>query len=121
MFVPEMDGEHSALIAQVNDFSNAVETDSSRAELEMRLSQLIEGFQRHFDSEEGLMRSNSYPGLDLHADEHRKLIDQMSGFRDALSSGAIRLCQALAFFVRIWAEHHMMGLDTSFAHFLHDE
>jgi hemerythrin-like metal-binding protein len=115
-----MDREHLKLIAQVNEFSAAVDTGASRAELETRLTQLIEGFQEHFKSEEGLMQTSTFPGLHVHADEHRKLIGQMSGFRDDLESGAIGLCQALVLFVRVWTEEHMMGLDRGFARFLKD-
>ena len=79
--VPQIDREHLELIVQVNEFSSAVDAGVSRAGLEMRLTQLMEGFRSHFDSEEGLMRLNRFPGLKLHSDEHRKLIGQMSGLR----------------------------------------
>ncbi|MCX6628691.1 MAG: hemerythrin family protein [Candidatus Solibacter sp.] len=117
--VPQMDHEHLELFAREDEFSAAVDAEASRAELEMRLTQLIEGFQKHFDSEESLMRTNSFPGLELHIDEHRKLLGQMSGLRDDLSSGVVNRCYALAQFVRLWTEHHMTGADTNFARFLH--
>ena len=68
--VPQMDEEHQALISQANEYSAAVEARASRAELILRLTLLIEAFQVHFDSEEGLMQSNRFPGLAPHADEH---------------------------------------------------
>ena len=64
------------------------------------------------------MRSNGFPGLKQHSDEHRRLIEQMSGLRDDVDSGVIRRCGALALFVRSWAEQHIAGPDAKFVHFL---
>ena len=118
--VPQMDCEHWQLIVEADAFSAAVHAGASRTELEMRLTRLIEGFQRHFDDEEALMRSHSFPGTAFHAGEHRKLIGQMVGLRDALGSGGVKLCDALALFVRLWTEQHIQGPDASFAGFLHE-
>jgi hemerythrin-like metal-binding protein len=82
---------------------------------------LLEDFQRHFDSEEGLMKSTDFPGLQPHAEEHRKLIAQMSGFRDDIGTGVIRRCDALASFVRLWADQHLAGPDAQFARFLDEQ
>lgn len=118
--VPQMDREHLELIARANEFSDAVDREASRPELELRLTQLIEGFQKHFDSEEGLMRSHSFPGLKAHAEEHRNLIVQLSGLRDDLSSGIVNRCFTLVRFVRHWTEAHITGADTDFANFFHE-
>ena len=118
--VPQIDNQHRMLIALVNEFSAAVDAGSSRAELELRVTQLIEAFRVHFGSEEGLMQSSSFPELAPHADEHRKLIAQMSGLRDGLGSGDVMLCDALALLVRLWTEQHIAGPDRTFAQFLGD-
>ena len=118
--VPQLDNQHRELISQVNEFSAAVDAGASRAELELRLTQLIEAFQGHFDSEEGLMQSSLFSGLAQHADEHRKLIGQMTGLRDGLGSGGVKLCGALALFARLWTEQHIAGPDRTFAQFLRE-
>ena len=117
---PQMDREHEALIAEADEFSAAVDAGASRAELEMRLTRLMEGFQDHFVAEENLMRSCGFPWWEPHIDEHRKLIGQMRELRDALGSGGVNLCDALALFVRMWAEQHIKGPDASLAKFLHE-
>ena len=119
--VPQMDREHLELHAQEIAFSAAVVAGASRAELFIRATWLLEDFQRHFDSEEGLMRSSNYPGLEPHIEEHGKLIEQMSGLRDDIGSGVISRCDALAVFVRLWAEQHLAGADSDFARFLTGE
>ena len=118
--VPQMDREHWELIVEADAFSAAVDAGASRTELEMRLTRLIDGFQSHIDAEEGLMRSNNFPGTEAHVAEHRKLIAQMIGLRDALGSGGVKLCDALALFVRLWTEQHIQGPDANFAQFLLD-
>jgi len=113
-----MDREHLQLLVQEVEFSAAVDAEASRAEILVRLTQLLKSFQRHFDSEEELMRASSFPGLKQHSDEHLKLIAQMSGLRDDLYSGVINRCSALALFVGCWTEQHMAGPDMHFANFL---
>jgi hemerythrin len=114
----QLDREHWELIAEENEFAGALEKGASRAELEMRLSRLIQAFQSHFQSEEGLMRLNGFPGLARHAAEHRKLIRQIQELRDDLDSGVVKLCETLAGFVRLWTERHITGPDARFAQFL---
>jgi hemerythrin len=118
--VPHMDDEHRALISQTNECSAAAEAGTSRPAFKLRLTRLIEAFQVHFDSEEDLMRSSSFPGLAAHAEEHRKLIEQMTGLRDNLGAGGVQVGGALALYVRLWAEQHITGQDLCFAQFLRD-
>src|ERR671927_458797 len=84
--VPQMDREHESLVAEVNQFLSRAGEGAARAELEVRLSRLLEAFKSHFDSEEGLMREAGFPGLESHAEEHRKLACDMAGLRDDLGS-----------------------------------
>ena len=116
----QIDREHWELIAEENEFAGAVEAGASRAELEIRLTRLIQGFQSHFQSEEGLMRVNGFPGLERHSAEHRKLIRQIRELRDDLESGVVKLCETLAGFVRLWTEQHITGPDACFAQFLEE-
>jgi hemerythrin-like metal-binding protein len=109
------------LIAEENEFAAALKEGASRAELEIRLTRLIQAFQSHFRSEEGLMRLNGFPGLELHAVEHRRLITQMSGLRDDLGSGVVKLCDALIGFIRLWREQHIAGPDDCFMQFVNQK
>jgi hemerythrin-like metal-binding protein len=120
LLVPQMDDEHRKLISQANEYASAVEAGASRAELELRLTQLVEAFQVHFASEERLMQSNNFPGFEPHAAEHRKLIGQMTSLRDCVGAGDVQICNALVLFVRVWTEQHIDGLDRSFAQFLRE-
>jgi hemerythrin-like metal-binding protein len=117
--VPQMDREHLTLLALENEFSVAVDSEASRAELEMRLTQLIEGFKSHFESEEWLMRSNGFPELKMHRNEHLNLEKKLSMLRDDLGSGVVNRCSALIDFVRLLTGQHIQGADTELAHFLH--
>lgn len=120
--VPQIDREHEVAIACANEFCNSVEAGGSRAELEARLTRVVEVFELHFRSEEGLMSSRGFPGRERHAEEHRKLLGQIGGLRDDLGAGSVSLCDALAKFVRLWTEQHILGPDAGFAQFLlHDE
>jgi hemerythrin len=119
--VPQLDQEHAALISLANEFTAAVSADASRAELELRLTQLIEAFQNHFQSEEELMHTRAFPEWTSHAVEHSKLISQMRELRDELALGSVHICEALGTFVRFWTEQHIQGPDAGFAGFCHKE
>ena len=116
--VPQLDNQHRDLIAMVNDFLTAADARASRDDLEPRMTRLVRAFQVHFDSEEGMMRSSGYPGFAAHGDEHRKLIEQMTGLRDSVGTGEVQACGALVLFVRLWTEQHITGADHAFAEFL---
>ena len=118
LFVPQMDREHSHLAVLANQFLAAMDAGEPRAALEARLTQLIEAFREHADSEQDLMRSSGYPDLELHTAQHRKLIEQINGLRDGLGSGTVVLSEAVALFVRVWIEQHITGPDADFAKFL---
>ncbi len=45
----------------------------------------------------------------------------MSGLRDDIGSGVVSRCDALAVFVRLWADQHMAGPDAHFAGFLEEQ
>jgi hemerythrin-like metal-binding protein len=113
-----MDREHEELVDQANEFSAAADRGASRAELELRLTQLIEGFQRHFDGEESFMKSTGFPGMEAHTEEHQALLSQIRILRDELDSGAIALCQAIPEFVRVWVAGHLEDSDIGFANYL---
>ena len=117
----QLDREHWELIAEEKEFAAALDEGASRAELETRLSHLIQAFQRHFQSEEGLMRLNGFPELARHSADHRKLIRQIRELEDGLDSGVVRLCETLAGYVRLWMEQHIAGPDARFAQFLDEK
>jgi hemerythrin-like metal-binding protein len=119
--VSQIDREHLELHAQGVAFSAAVVAGAPRAELFIRATQLLEEFKRHFNYEEGLMRSTSFAGRRPHIKDHRKLLRQMSGLRDDIGSGVVSRCDALAVFVQLWADQHMAGPDANFARFLEEQ
>src|SRR3954452_748138 len=89
--VPEIDREHLELIIEVDEFASCADGGASRPELVLRMSLLLKSFDAHFTSEEGLMRSSGYPGLAGHAEEHRKLLEQMSALLGDLEAGVVQL------------------------------
>ncbi|SPE40775.1 hypothetical protein SBA3_3920007 [Candidatus Sulfopaludibacter sp. SbA3] len=118
--VPQMDDDHTALITQEDEFSTAVAADAPRAELFVRLTQLIEAFRYHFDCEESMMRSNRFKSWKRHAQEHLTLIEQMSWLRDDLAAGTVNQCGAMVLCMRDWTEQHIIGADKRFACYLHE-
>lgn len=71
----------------------------------------------HFAVEESLMRLLSYPGIDAHLAEHRKLVEQLEKFRQRAQD--FDVADGLSSFIQTWLIDHVDSYDRKFvAHFL---
>ena len=71
----------------------------------------------HFAVEESLMRLLSYPGIDAHLAEHRKLVEQLEKFRQRAQD--FDVADGLSGFIQTWLIDHIDQYDRKFvAHFL---
>ena len=71
----------------------------------------------HFAVEESLMRLLSYPGIEAHLAEHRKLTEQLEKFRQRAQD--FDVADGLSSFIQTWLIDHVDNFDRKFvAHFL---
>jgi len=108
---PQIDREHEALFAMADKLHQAMLDGSGVAVLRDLLAGLVNYTQVHFSHEETLMRQYRYPGIDVHAAEHRKLAEQVVDLQRKHSAGKLTLTMETMQFLRDWLDHHIKGSD----------
>jgi hemerythrin len=122
LHIPEIDRQHQELVARASDLHSALDNAIGAAkpshELQTKLSALAEFAEKHFRSEEKMMRAHGYDGYESHAIEHARLLEQIYLISREFSSGKIDPTGVLMFFMQNWTEQHILGADKQFAKFL---
>ena len=83
--VPLIDRQHEAYFKLVDRFFELTERgDIERATLEIEVNKIVEYAVEHFDAEEYLMRSISYPAYEAHLAKHNVFRDNLDFFTSEL-------------------------------------
>ncbi len=110
--------EHRDVLDSLDKFRGAVKLSRPERELKRKLAGFVSTVEKHFASEEGLMRASGYHGVVAHAAEHRRLFGQIRSVKDEFAAGAINPGGALALFVEVWTTHHIERQDNRFIEYL---
>jgi hemerythrin len=78
------------------------------------MAQLLAFTRVHFEAEELLMRHHGYPGLDAHAEAHRKLHREALAIGQAHGAGDAEAARATLVRLRSWLLDHIEGPDAVF-------
>ncbi len=114
----EIDGQHRELVNCASRLQAAIREGQAHEQIRPMLSALIAFTEMHFTSEEEMMLAHAFDGHAAHRSEHQNLLEQLRLVDNELSAGRIESCQALALFVQVWVEQHILSLDRQFAEFL---
>lgn len=76
--IDDIDFQHYFFINLLNRLANCIEKSNDHHYKQSLISELNAFARFHFTSEENMMSSSGYPGLEEHREEHRNLIDQLS-------------------------------------------
>ena len=72
----------------------------------------------HFQAEEKLMKSHSYPQAPAHFKEHQDLIQQVLELQAKFKAGTVMLSIATMDFLKNWLANHILQTDMNLGHFL---
>jgi hemerythrin len=112
--LPEIDSQHKALFALINDLWRAIIDRESKEAVGKILMRLEDYTIMHFTAEEGLMRRLSYPQFDSHRKKHETFIQQIAIAKHRhLEGQAIGL--EILHFLNGWLIDHIMTLDKGYA------
>lgn len=111
--VEELDAQHRALYAHVDQFLEAM--GAGRSPDLASLLEFLDAYSRdHFGAEERFMREGGYPEAERHAELHRAFTAGLRGLaeahrvRGATASLAVDLCAWLT----DWLREHLRGADA---------
>lgn len=111
--VQAIDQQHQTLVAILNELGDVVLGRTTAWNESEAMSRLVAYTETHFAYEEALMRQVGYAGLQAHAEEHRRLFQQVAELTATCSAGTAVDHQALLAFLRDWLTSHIMGTDRA--------
>ncbi|MBX2988460.1 MAG: bacteriohemerythrin [Bdellovibrionaceae bacterium] len=118
--IDQIDDEHRILVDKINILIRHFDPETPLADLKRAYEDLGAYVGQHFRSEEGFLRSISYPGLKSHEAIHHKLEKTYGGFAASIQSGQVDSA-AFTAFLKNWLFSHIMGVDMQYAHFYHQD
>jgi methyl-accepting chemotaxis protein len=111
----EIDRQHQTLIDIANRLNAAMQSGQGRSACGTLLNELVDYTVNHFAFEEGLMRQHGYPAQEHHLEQHRKLIADVSHFKQQFETGGASISIELMVFIRDWLMNHIMKVDKALA------
>jgi len=115
---PAMDQQHRKLFDLVNQLHDAMKAGQAKAMMSRVLDELVAYTITHFAAEERMMAAASYPDLNAHVGEHRKLTDTVEKLNREVKAGTAGLTVELMEFLQHWLTNHIMQVDKKYSPFL---
>lgn len=120
--IPQIDREHQQLfdiifeVDRVLGLSDAT-TRSIAPAIETAINRLVDYTRAHFASEEALMASTGYPGLDSHRQLHARLLRHVEEMRLRADLGDEATALDFSRFLADWLISHILAADKDFGRF----
>jgi hemerythrin len=115
--IEEVDQQHKALVAMLNDLNTAIHEHHGSAEARKILDRLAEYTRVHFATEEGVMRLIRYPGFDIHKNQHEHLLGEVVSLQEKLDKKQASISFELLHFLKVWLSKHITESDKRFGEF----
>jgi hemerythrin len=119
--VKQFDDQHKKLIVMVNELHDSMKVGKSKEILGNILKDLIQYTEKHFSSEEHLMKLHNYPGYETHKKEHNALVMQVSDLNKKYQEGTTLISQNIMQFLKEWLQKHIQGEDKNYGPFLNSK
>lgn len=117
--VTSIDRQHQDLVAAVEEFFKRVHAGQSRHDMVADLDRLIDLVADHFTHEERVMRNIHLPGLAMHEQLHRGLIEEIREFREEMALGINERGPAdIEQFLNVWLYRHIAEEDLKIYQYL---
>lgn len=112
--IDEVDAQHQRLVEIINSLAEGI-SHASMKDLQGILSELKEYAQYHFRTEEKIMETSGYPGLEDHKAEHSAFVDQILLFDLDVILASEGLAWDMFHFLRGWLTNHILVVDRQFS------
>ncbi len=108
----EIDNQHRKLIEIANRLNQAMVVGAGRAACGKLLDELIDYTVNHFSFEERLMTTHHYDQKEEHVASHRRLVEDVSRFKQRYQSGESMTVELMVF-LRDWLIKHILKVDRA--------
>ena len=116
--VEEMDREHQALVAIINQLFEMQRDKKAFSELRDVYQKLIEYTEKHFQHEEQLLEKSGYPELENQKRFHRHFVTKMETMKDDLIEGKEEAAPVVYRYLREWLLGHIVEEDMKYGNHL---
>lgn len=116
-----VDQQHKNLFSMIEHLHHVVECNAPRDQLAQALEALGRYVITHFEDEEDLMRQSNYPGLDVHATEHRFLEQKTNQILNLFHQGKAVDLMELMEFTSVWIKNHVLVEDMKIVKWLKEK
>ena len=112
---PTIDQEHRELFDLANALIDAAfKRGSNPHAFDEALKKLLAHVVKHFADEEAILAQHHYPGLEVQAQAHKRLIAHALQLRDAAAAGGITIGELVDFLADELVARHMLQTDREF-------
>ena len=115
--IASIDEQHKALFGWLNSLNDAIRNGEGSEAVGNVISNLITYVTEHFNEEERMMLSCSYPGLPAHRNEHDKFVSRLQEIQVDFIDGHELGNNMLEFLVD-WLVRHIKGTDQGYNQFI---
>ena len=113
--IPTIDKQHQILVKWMNMFHDK-HLEGNVNESLQALQQLAKYCVLHFEDEEKMMATHSYPDFENHKASHQRLLGQVQQLIGDYEKSPNRLNgDRLGTFLKNWLQNHILGTDKSYA------
>lgn len=116
--ISQFDAEHKKMIEMINTLHEAMKEGKGREVLGRILEELVAYTRTHFETEEKVMKQNSYPDLAEHQKQHDKLVMEVAKIVKNYHSGNEPLPATVMQFLVDWLTTHINGMDKKYGPYL---
>jgi hemerythrin len=120
--VKALDDDHKKLVGMVNELHDGILAGHSKEALGPVLDRLVNYTKVHFSREEELFAQTKYPDAVSHKKEHDELIKKALDLQQRYKGGATSMLSLETMsFLKSWLNHHIQGVDKSYAPYLNSK
>jgi len=116
--VKRFDEDHQQLFAIINELHDGMKAGRSKDVMHDVLTKLLRYTERHFTSEEAVMKELGYTQLPAHIEQHRKFTGKIKEVADQYKAGATGLSLSVLDFLTKWLSQHIVGVDKQYSEFM---
>jgi len=116
--VEEIDAQHQWLTDIINTLYDEMNENKGKRVLEIVVESLMQYTRLHFETEQNLMLTYSYPDYEEHKAKHDALGQQVTDWNRQLGNGETQLTVKMLEFLKSWLENHEVKDDSQLGAYL---
>lgn len=119
--IKEIDDQHKQLVDVINKLQSAMSEGKGKDTLGNILGDMAQYAKTHFATEEGIMKSNGFPGYEDQKREHDAFTAKAVKLKTGFDAGKLTLSISTLNFLKGWLDSHIANEDRKYKTFLNEK